>query len=139
MLNSKEITVIKEDYTDLKQTVDGFDFTIVDRIQQQIANGEITSNVVKTTTVAIDADGIKVAKSGSEMQSLLDNEGFYVNKGNIDKTETKNNILTVDKDGVVTENLYVRTYLTAGYHRTEGYIENGKKRTGVFYQGGVDD
>lgn len=135
---TNNVKTIETRTSSLEQTVEGFDFNIVSEIQQQLANGTVTSNEVKTTSVTIDQDGIKVAKSDSEMQSLFDNEGLYVNKGEIDKSDDKNNILTVDKDGVVTENLYVRTYATLGYHRFEGYIENGEHRTGVFYQGGVE-
>lgn len=135
---TSNVQTIETRTTTLEQTIKSFDFNIVSQIQKQLADGTVTSNEVKTTSVTIDQDGIKVAKSDSEMQSLFDNEGLYVNKGNIDKSEDKNNILTVDKDGVVTENLYVRTYATLGYHRFEGYIENGEHRTGVFYQGGVE-
>ena len=127
---------LEKKYTSLSETVEGFDFNVVKDIQEKIENGDIKSNIVETTTVRIDADGLHTKKSGSQMQSLLDNEGVYVNNGDIDKTATKNNTLTVDKDGVVTENLYVRTYATLGYHRTEGFSENGELRTGVFYQGG---
>ncbi len=129
------ISAVKTDFeTKLTETSKDFQFS-VDEINRTLENGIVT-NGLKNTSVDININGINVSKSDSEMHTLIDNEGMYVNKGQIDKTDTKNNILTADKDGVITENLYVRTYLTTGYHRFEGYEENGEKRTGIFYQGG---
>lgn len=132
------VETVKTQYTDLKQTVDGFNFTTTSEVQEKLSNGDLKVELVKTTIVTIDNNGVSVEKDDSQMKSLLDNEGLYVNKGRIDKQG--NNTLKADINGVETENLYVRTYATLGNHRFEGYIdENGKKRTGLFYQGGVDE
>lgn len=130
-------TNLNNQYTDLKQTVDGFKFTTTSEVQEKLSNGDLKVELVKTTIVTIDNDGVSVEKDDSQMKSLLDNEGLYVNKGIIDKQG--NNTLKADINGVETENLYVRTYATLGNHRFEGYIDgNGKKRTGLFYQGGAE-
>lgn len=130
-------TNLSEQYTDLKQTVDGFKFTTTSEVQEKLSNGDLKVELVKTTIVTIDNNGVSVEKDDSQMKSLLDNEGLYVNKGIINKQG--NNTLKADINGVETENLYVRTYATLGNHRFEGYIdENGKKRTGLFYQGGAE-
>lgn len=132
-LANLEKTTTKQ-YTEINQSYNNIEF-VVGTIQSGINDG--VTKVDTKTGIVIDQAGIHVYKDNDEMQSLLNNKGLYVNKGDIDETG-KNNVLTVDKDGVVTENLYVRTYATLGYHRFEGYIENGEHRTGVFYQGGVE-
>lgn len=133
---NSNITTINENYSDLKQTVDGWDFSVVTSMQKQLENGTVTSNEVHTTSVSITDAGISVGKSDSQIKSLLDNEGLYVNSGNIDKTTPNNNLLKADINGVTTENLLVRTYATLGYIRIEKSIENNKKKTSIFWAGG---
>lgn len=77
---------------------------------------------VKTTSGTFDENGLNVSKSGEEMQSLVTNEGVYVNRD-------KENILTADSSGVNAINLHARQYLSIGTHsRWEDY-EDG---TGCF-------
>lgn len=94
-------------------------------LQEQLKNG-VTS--VKTETgYTFDKDGLKIQKTGSEMSSLLDNDGLVVKRN-----ETE--VLTVRSSGVETENLKVRTYFTIGDNTR---VENYKGGTGFFYIGGA--
>lgn len=92
-------------------------------IQEELANG--VDKVYTSTGFAFDADGLRVSKTGSEMETLLDEDGLSVFR---DNTE----VLTADNTGVNGINMTVRQYLIVGGSRFEAY---GAGRTGCFWIG----
>lgn len=92
-------------------------------IQEELANG--VDKVYTSTGFAFDADGLRVSKTGSEMETLLDEDGLSVFR---DNTE----VLTADNTGVNGINMTVRQYLIVGGSRFEAY---GGGRTGCFWIG----
>lgn len=91
-------------------------------IQEELANG--VESVYTSTGFSFDANGLRVSKSGSEMESLLDEDGLTVYR---DNTE----VLTADNTGVNGINMTVRQYLIVGGSRFEDY----GGRTGCFWIG----
>lgn len=98
------------------------DMTIA--IKKEMSNG--VSAVTTTTGFTFNEDGLRVSKSGSEMESLLDEDGLKVYR---DNTE----MLRADNTGCYAENLHSRTYLIIGGNsRLETFEGN---RTGIFWIG----
>lgn len=93
-------------------------------IQQELING--VDKVHTSTGFSFDAEGLKVSKTGSEMETLLDEDGLKIYR---DNTE----VLTVDNTGVNGLNMTIRQYLIVGGSRFEAY---GSDRTGCFWVGG---
>lgn len=94
-------------------------------ISETISNG--VDSVTTSTGYTLDKDGLHIAKTGEEMENLLDNTGMYVNRDN-------ENILTANNEGVNAINLTARQYLTIGDNsRFEDYKTN---RTACFHVGG---
>lgn len=93
-------------------------------IQEELARG--VDKVYTSTGFSFDADGLRVSKTGSEMETLLDDDGLSVYR---DNTE----VLTADNTGVNGINMTVRQYLIVGGSRFETY---GAGRTGCFWIGG---
>lgn len=91
-------------------------------IQEELANG--VNKVYTETGFSFDADGLRVSKTGSEMETLLDEDGLSVFR---DNTE----VLTADNTGVNGINMTVRQYLIVGGSRFEDY----GGRTGCFWIG----
>lgn len=91
-------------------------------IQEELANG--VDKVYTSTGFSFDADGLRVSKTGSEMESLLDEDGLSVYRDNIE-------VLTADNTGVNGINMTVRQYLIVGGSRFEDY----GGRTGCFWIG----
>jgi hypothetical protein len=89
------------------------------------SNGNLMVDHVTTTTgYTFNSDGLRVCKSGDEIENLITNNGMYVNRGD-------DNMLTVDKDGVDAINITTRQYLVVGEHaRFQNY---GSDRTACFY------
>lgn len=82
------------------------------------------SRVETENGYTFDAKGMKISKSGEEMENLLDNTGMYV-------TRSEEEILTANNQGVRALNLTARQYLVAGQHaRFEDYTEG---RTACFW------
>ena len=92
-------------------------------IQEELANG--VDKVYTSTGFSFDSEGLRVSKTGSEMESLLDEDGLTVYR---DNTE----VLTADNTGVNGINMTVRQYLIVGGSRFEAY---GGGRTGCFWIG----
>lgn len=93
-------------------------------IQEELSNG--TNKVITATGYTFDEEGLRVSKTGSEMSSLLDEDGLSVFR---DNTE----VLTADNTGVNGINMTVRQYLIVGGSRFEEY---GAGRTGCYWIGG---
>jgi hypothetical protein len=90
-------------------------------IQQELANG--VDKVYTSTGFAFDADGLRISKTGSEMETTLDEDGLKVYRDNTQ-------VLTADNTGVNGINMTVRQYLIVGGSRFEAY---GSGRTGCFW------
>ena len=90
-------------------------------IQDELTNG--VDKVYTSTGFSFDANGLRVSKTGSEMESVLDEDGLSVFR---DNTE----VLTADNTGVNGINMTVRQYLIVGGSRFEAY---GAGRTGCFW------
>jgi hypothetical protein len=83
--------------------------------------------ITTSTGYTFDKDGLRIHKSGDEIENLLDNTGMYVNRSD-------ENVLTANADGVQAINLTARQYLTVGQNsRFEDYDGN---RTACFFIGG---
>jgi len=93
-------------------------------IQEELANG--VNKVYTETGFAFDADGLRISKTGSEMESLLDEDGLSVYRDDVE-------VLTADNVGVNCINVNIRQYLMVGDSRFEAY---GAGRTGCFWIGG---
>lgn len=117
--------------TRLTQTEQGFTAQ-VSAIQEQIDEG---SNLVKTTSVTVDNEGITVATDTSEIETNITNEEFKITHGDdtlawfgydnvTNETKSEVNNLTVDK------------YFIVGNHRVEAFENDGEAHTGFFYIGG---
>lgn len=91
-------------------------------IQEELANG--VDKVYTSTGFSFDANGLRVSKTGSEMESLLDEDGLTVYRDNVE-------VLTADNTGVNGINMTVRQYLIVGGSRFEDY----GGRTGCFWIG----
>ena len=85
--------------------------------------------------VTIDINGISVATNTSAISTLLSNDRFSI------KTKSGEELFFVGYDYDLQktvsriDNLTVTTYLTSGYHRTEGVIIDGEYRSCDFYVG----
>lgn len=96
-------------------------------IQNQLING--TNKVSTTTGYTFDEDGLNISKSDSEMKTQITEDGMKIYKND-------DIMLTANNQGVDAKNLHATTYLIIGENsRMEDFIENGNKRTAVFWIG----
>lgn len=97
-------------------------------IQRILENG--VDKVVTNTGFRFDDEGLTVSKTGSEMTTLISEDGMQVFKDNMA-------VLTANNQGVDAVNLHATTYLIIGTNsRFEDYInENYEQRTGCFWIG----
>lgn len=113
-----DINGVKGEISTLKQTANNFSL----EIQGIIDNG--VDKVTTKTGYTFNEDGLKITKSGQEMENLLDNTGMYV-------TRSGETILQANNAGVIATDVTVRNYLIVGTHaRFEDY---GSERTACFY------
>lgn len=107
---------------DLQITEDEVDIQIDKKLQNGV-------NKVETSTgFKFDEDGLNISKSGSTTNTQITENGMSVNN-----TETGEEMLTANKDGVDAANLRATTYLiVGGRSRFENY---GTNRTGCFWIG----
>ena len=144
-----ETTDLSNSVSSLKQTSDSLSATIskieassedvVSRVSTIEANerslelqfesikNDGVSKVTTTTGFIFDETGLNVSKSGSEMTTIISEDGMKVLK---DDQE----VLVANNIGVDAVNITVHKYLVIGNNsRLEDYEEN---RTGIFYIGG---
>ena len=96
-------------------------------IQKQLING--TNRITTSTGFTFDDKGLYVSKSDSEMKTQITEDGMRIYKNN-------EIMLTANNQGVDAKNLHATTYLIIGANsRMEDFIENGSKRTAVFWIG----
>ena len=92
-------------------------------VAKQISNG--VNEVTTTTGFTFNQEGLRVAKSQSEMETLITDDGMKIYRNNQE-------VLTANNKGVDALNLHATTYLIVGkYSRFEDY----DSRTGCFWLG----
>ena len=120
--NQKDSEGLKSRCTALEQTGENL------RLQVQTLEQEGAGRVKTSTGYTFDEEGLKIRKSGQEMESLLDNTGMYVRRsGQV--------ILQANNQGVAARDVTVRNYLVIGDHaRLEDYADGVDfNRTACFY------
>lgn len=97
-------------------------------VQVQTITDQGVGSVTTSTGYTFDENGLRIAKSGQEMENLLDNTGMYVTRG--DET-----ILQANAAGVQAVDVTVRNYLVIGSHaRFEDYTDGSDtSRTACFF------
>ena len=97
-------------------------------IQQELSNG--SSTVITATGFRFDEEGLTIEKTGSEMTTLITEDGMRVYRDN-------NEVLVANNVGVSATNLHATTFLILGDRsRFEDYTdENDEIRTGCFWIG----
>ena len=99
-------------------------------IKEELSNG--VDKVETATGYKLDADGLEISKTGSEMTTKITEDGMEVAKNG----ET---VLTANNQGVNAKNLHATTYLIVGNSsRFEDYEKDGEQRTGCFWIGGAN-
>lgn len=112
----------KTQLTQIRQDAEG----VAVQVKDIRDNG--VSRVETTTGYTFGADGLKIRKSGEEMENKLDNTGMYV-------TRSGETILQANNAGVVATDVTVRSYLVVGGHaRFEDYNDGtDPQRTACFF------
>jgi hypothetical protein len=113
---------IRQELTSLQQTADQVKLTV----QSLTETG--ASKVVTSTGYTFSEEGLRIQKSGQEMENKLTDTGMYV-------TRSGTTMLQADKDGVVATDVSVRNYLIIGSHaRLEDYSSGtDEKRTACYW------
>ena len=112
---STQLSLEQQRLSKLEQTAEGLSLQL----------RQVGGQVVTDTGYTFDADGLRIARSGTEMENRLDHSGMYVCRGG----ET---ILQANSRGVVAADVQVHNYLHVGSHaRFEDYAG----RTACFYIG----
>lgn len=94
-----------------------------------IQNGiEGIDEVTTSTGFTFNKDGLRVSKSGSEMNTQITEDGMTVYKGN-------DAVLVADNKGVIAEDLHAITYLIIG-GRSRFETDTNRNRTGCYWIGG---
>ena len=97
-------------------------------IEQEMAQG--VDRVETKTGYKLDADGLNISKSGTEISNKIDNTGMCVQKSG-------NNVLVADAKGVQATDLHAKTYLIIGKEGGRSRFEDyGTNRTACFWIGG---
>lgn len=124
--NEEAINGINEELTNISNKVEASmtSEAIKLEIQKEIANG--TTRVETTTGFTFDEEGITVSKSGSNISTLITEDGMQVKKNNTA-------VLVADNEGVTAVDLHATTYLVIGKNSR---FEDYGKRTACFWIGG---
>ena len=93
--------------------------------REQTIREQGVSKVQTGMGYTFDDEGLKIARTGQQIENLLDNTGMYV-------TRSGDVILQANADGVAASDVAVHNYLIVGSSRLESY-ETG--RTACFYIG----
>lgn len=134
--------IVMDAKRDIQKTVDGNIESLTNQVTAQITAeaAKITvleekleagaEKVVTKTGYTFDADGLKISKSGEEMENTLDNTGMYVKRNG-------DNILIANSEGVEATDVHIKTYLIIGEGDGRSRFEDyGTNRTGCFWIGG---
>lgn len=125
------------------ETVEGYDGRIqaVEKSVSQTVTAEYVETLVnkkiegidevQTTAGRFDEHGLHITKSGSNTETLIDDDG-------VDVSSNGEKVLVADSKGVDALNLTSRQYLIVGtISRFEDYVnDSGERRTGCFLLGG---
>lgn len=114
---SQDIDGLKERMTAVDQNAE----SVKIQIQAILDNG--VDKVTTETGYTFNSDGLRISKSGEEMDNKLDNTGMYV-------TRSGEPVLQANNAGVIAADVTVNNYLTIGHARFEAY---GTDRTACFY------
>ncbi len=113
-----------------------------ENIRDEISNinGTLENGVetLKNSLVTININGIQVSTNLSKVSTLITNDSFKIIPVN-NPDEPLAFFGYDEKEGrskSEMDNLTVKNYLSAGYHRQEKFELDGEKRTGWFYVGG---
>lgn len=116
--HGSSIDGLQEQTSTLQQTANGISI----QVQNIIENG--VDKVTTGTGYTFKEDGLRIHKSGEEIENKLDHTGMYV-------TRSGETILQANNTGVIATDVTVRNYLIVGSHaRFEDYEGN---RTACFY------
>lgn len=119
---ANDISII-QDQVNLAMTSD--DVKI--EIEKNLING--VNKISTTTGYTFNENGLNISKSDSEMKTQITEDGMKIYKNN-------DIMLTANNQGVDAKNLHATTYLIIGGNsRMEDFIENGSKRTAIFWIG----
>ena len=134
--------IVMDAKRDIQKTVDGNIESLTNQVTAQLTAeaAKITvleekleagaEKVVTKTGYTFDADGLKISKSGEEMENTLDNTGMYVKRNG-------ENILIANNEGVEATDVHIKTYLIIGEGDGRSRFEDyGTDRTGCFWIGG---
>ena len=96
------------------------------RVQKFIDTG--VNKVTTSTGYTFKEDGLRIQKSGEEMENKLDHTGMYV-------TRSGETMLQANNEGVIATDVTVRNYLIIGdYSRVENYNDGlESNRTAIFH------
>lgn len=98
------------------------------QIEKELADG--VDKVTTITGFTFDEDGLTVAKTGSEMKTIVTEDGMTVYRN-------EEGVLIANNEGVWAEDLHATTYLIVGLNsRFEDFERGGEPRTGCFWIGG---
>lgn len=99
-------------------------------ISQTINSGEVDS-ITTSTGFTFNEEGLTISKTGSEMETQIDEDGMQI-------TRNGEEVLEVNNTGVVAENISISRYLNIGKNsRIEDYVdEDDNAATAVFWIGG---
>lgn len=114
---SQDISGLQEQMTAVEHNAQGVSV----QIRQILDNG--VDKVTTETGYTFNSDGLRISKSGEEMDNKLDNTGMYV-------TRSGEPVLQANNAGVIAADVTVNNYLTIGHARFEAY---GTDRTACFY------
>lgn len=141
-INTNEIAAqvqqVKQESANAYDSLSGDINTLTQQVQAKMSAEDVEISITKalengvsrvetTTGFTFDEKGLTVAKSDSEMETLISEDGMTVFKNG-------QAMLTANNQGVDAVNLHASTYLIIGSNsRLEDYQGN---RTGCFYIGG---
>ena len=132
----KELTDTANQLLTLSSTVTQNNQSVQTQINQINTNLENGVERVKNTLVTIDINGIQVATNLSKVTSIMQNNKFAI------QDNAGTDLIFIGYDEVEKrskaemDNLTVKNYFTAGYHRQETFEIDVEERTGWFYVGG---
>lgn len=119
---ASEIDSVKDSLISIRTESGDLELTVQDIIKNGV------SKVVTSTGYTFKEDGLRIKKTGEEMENKLDHTGMYV-------TRSGETILQANNEGVIATDVKVRNYLIVGNNsRFEDYndgVEGG--RTACFH------